>query len=350
MPSWTMLQAELRAARLPILVWLAFSTPAISAGNIDLKLRETDGFWRIPCDIKGTEWIGIDGLAHKGRPSGSAKSSSIVALGCGSDSIELRTSPPVEGADEAIAKYPTPCSFVGFTAPSAPESLYDLMLFGNQALLPWVKIQTSGFAGYAPIPSLELRRTQSEPEPRFFRPTIVRAPFLKPMLGGPVATLSGDGARSFRVDHGAIESDTTFPDSIHGWNWSVVFDDKDGIRHRVDSRDLPNRRTAWNTAVQRKMSTLRFDDTYRREPRRVESLRSPRSKRTHLVLEVATLYGDGVWTDLWVIGPDTLFSRRIGGTDGEAGTERRSTWKVDSNQGRVTVTTNKKSRRIFVAR
>lgn len=349
MPSWTMLQADFPARCSPILLCLAFSIPAASTEPFDLKLRESDGFWRIPYDIKGKEWIGIDGLAHKGHPSGSAKSSSVVALGCGSDSIELRTSPPAEGSDDATARYRTPCSFTGFTAPSAPASLYDLMLFGNDALLPWVKISASGSLGYAPVPSLELRRTAPAAEPRFSRPTILRAPFLKPMLGEPTGRSSNDSVRSFRVDHGAIEPDSAAPDSLHGWNWSVVFDN-DGIRHRLDSRDVSDRRSTWIATVQQKMSTLRFDDTYRREPRRVESIRSPRTKRMYLVVEVATLYGDGVWTDLWVVGPDTLFTQRIGGIDGESGTEQRSTWKVDSKRGSVTVTTSRKSRRVFVVR
>jgi hypothetical protein len=51
---------------------------------------------------------------------------------------------------------------------------------------------------------------------------------------------------------------------------------------------------------------------------------------------MAILYGDGVWTELWLVGPDRLEREGIAGTSGECeDCDVTATWRV--KDGKVIV-------------
>lgn len=345
MRNWTMRRAE----ALLLAVTLAFSAEVGSAAPNELRMREVDGIWQLPVDTNKGIWIGLDGLLHKSGRSVSKPKARHFSLVCASDSIDLSSAPADDGIEPAVSRRPTPCDLADFSQPAAPSTLYDLMLFGDAAALPWIKIKAAGATGYTAIPSLALRLADSSILPRFPKPTVVRQPFLKPLLGEAVTPDSAHVTASFRIGRGAPKRDTSRNLALREWNWSVVHDQTDKFRYRIDSRNTSDLHTAWVVNGSASATTIRFDDTYRREPRRVEVLRFPRSTRQYLVMEITTLFGDGIWTDLWIVGPDTVVSARIGDRGDKSGGQTISRWRTDAETGSVMITTNKKTRRIFQA-
>lgn len=288
--------------------------------------------------------LGLDGLVDSVRLRAKPMGSSVLAFTCTGDTLDAFLSVPEDGKEPDKVRVAGPCDFQGFTGRLAPASPYDFMLFGDKAALPWVKLRLGERSVFAPLPSLRLRRAAPE-SIRFQDPMVIRVPFLLPLLGRPLDADSN--AIRFRVIDGMPRREAAKADSIVGWNWSVVAD-QGGNRLRVDSRNLPHGYSVWSAALGSAKAVLVFEDSYRREPRKAAAFRTASGKR-YMTLEIATLFGHGVWTDLWTVGPDTAWTTRIGVVDGESDENWQGTWKLDRKRGIVTTRVPGKNRIVFRA-
>lgn len=321
-----------------ILVALAFTANLVAASPRALELRKSGAMMRLELDKHGKTWMGIDGLmsaSSGGRPS---KSAHVARLVIG-DSVALTHDLPAEGEEPSWQLQKAPCELLEFSREASPATLYDFMLFGDAALQPWAKIQCQDSLGWARLPSLPLRVMGSGKPISFPRPTILRNPFLKAILGQSLAPPIGEVAPRFRLADGSLDPCESCADSVssEAWNWSIAYDESSKKRCRIDSRNTANANSIWVLEWNGVRRSLSFADHYRREPRRVEFFRSPRSRKAYLAIEVNTLFGDGVWTDLWVVGSDTLWTRRIGERNGESGAHHQERWKVSSRTGSVSI-------------
>ncbi len=295
-------------------------------------------------DAAGHLRLGLDGLVDSVRLRAKPVGSSVLAFACTGDTLKAFQGIPEEGKDPDSVSVAGPCDFQGFTGRLAPASLYDFMLFGDKATLPWVRLRVGERSVFAPIPSLRLRRVATD-SIRFRNSIVIRVPFLLPLLGGPLDADSK--ATCFRVVDGSPRREAAKADSVAGWNWSAVAD-LGGNRLRIDSRNLPHGQTAWYAALGRAQAVLVFEDIYRREPRKVATFRTASGKR-YMTLEISTLFGHGVWTDLWTVGPDTAWTTRIGAVDGESGENWQGTWNLDRKHGTITARVPGKKRSLFRA-
>jgi hypothetical protein len=316
---------------------------AAFAGDSLLVFRADGDLPYLALDKKGSLRLGLDGLVDSVSTRAKAKRAAVWAFTCTGDTLEAFDSLPVPGTEPTERRFSGPCDFLGFTERFAPATPYDLMLFGDEAMLPWARLRFGERNVVAPIPSLPLRRAFSSPAPAKVS-GVIRQPFLIPLLGQPLAQ---PGPRKrFRVVEGSVRRDnvkaTTLTDaasdaesdSASGWNWSALAEVAN-FRLRADSRNLPSRQSSWSVSLGKNQATVVFEDSYRREPRKVAAFRGA-SGAPYLALETATLFGDGVMTDLWVVGADTVWKTRIGIVEGESGQMSLGTWKLDRKRGRVT--------------
>lgn len=339
----------LRADRTAIFLALTFSVASAVCADSALELRGSGAAMRLELDRSGRSWIGIDGLmstSPRGRLPRSAAATRLALA----DSIHLAADVPDEGEEPSVVRTATPCSPAGFSREKSPESLYDFMLFGEASNLPWVRLECRDTSGWARIPSLSLRATESGKTARFPRPAIVRAPFLVPLLASPVAVDSMSNVRWLRQEGDSISSWNRTTDSVTGWTWSIVQDLTRNRRIRIDARNSAGRKPVWILGGEGTRRALVFEDGYRREPRRAISVIAPKSGKPFLAVEISTLFGDGIRTDLWIVGPDTVLSLRIGERDGESGTEWKERWKIDPRRGTVLVTRSGRFQTRFRAR
>lgn len=294
--------------------------------------------------------MGIDGLMAASPSEHLPRSAKATRLALG-DSVDLAATLPGEGEEPALLRTATPCSLTGASRETRPGTLYDYMLFGEASNQPWVRLECRDTSGWSRLPNLALRMAQTGSRIRFPQPAIVRAPFLVPLLDSPVSVRSAPEARWFRQENDSITPRNNLSDSVDGWEWSVVLDlPGDYGRFRVDARDRAGRRPVWILSGGGVQRALVFEDGYRREPRRAVSFRAPKSGKPHLAIEVSTLFGDGIRTDLWIVGPDTLQSMPIGERDGESGSEWKERWRVDPRRGTVLVTRSGRYQTRFRAR
>lgn len=317
-----------------------------------LELRGTGRALYMDLDGGGRNRIGIDGLAAT-APHGRPKRPGPVLKLEVADSVALALALPAAGEEPALRKLAPPCSLLEFSRERGPGTLYDVMLFGDAANQPWVRLRCGDTSGWARLPDLRLRKADPDRRIPFSDPAILRSPFLVPLLQTPLAPESVRPARSYRWSEGSpapVLSDSKADSiAVTGWNWSIVRDDPDGGRQRVDARNAAGGRPIWFLAGNGSGRIVTFEESYRREPRRVESFVSPRSHKPFLVFEVATLFGDGVWTDLWVAGPDTLWTRRIGERNGETGADAKSGWTISPGAGTVSVKQAGRPKTVFRA-
>lgn len=322
---------------------------AVCAGSA-LELRGTGARMRLELDRSGKTWMGIDGLmatSQRDRLPRSAKATRLVLV----DSVDLAATMPGEGEEPTLLRAATPCSLAGSTREKSPRTLYDFMLFGEASNQPWVRLECRDASGWARLPSLPLRMANSRARVRFPQPAIVRAPFLAPLLDSPVSVDSAPEVRWFRQENDSISHQNKLADSVDGWEWSVVQDLPGSLgRFRIDARHRAGRQPVWILSGGGAQRALVFEDGYRREPRRAISFRAPKSGKPHLAIEVSTLFGDGIRTDLWVVGPDTLLRVPIGERSGESGSEWMERWKIDPRRGTVLVTRDGRFQARFRAR
>lgn len=321
----------MRRAEVPALVaGLAAMSIGVRAGDSLLVLRGSAERPYLALDTAGVLRLGLDGLVDSVERKANPATPSVLSFSCTGDTVEAFATLPDPSAFHDPVRVAGPCVFQGFTGRRAPASLDDLSIFGDGASLPWVHLRMGARQVYASLPSLRLRRVAPDSF-RFAAPAVVRAPFLEPALDSPL--VADASATTFRLVDGGLVRDTAALDSVAGWNWSVVADPT-GSRLRIDSRNLSRWRPVWMASLGASRVRIAFDDTYRREPRKAMVLRA-RSGRSYLVLEIATRFGHGVWTDLWVIGSDTVRTWRIGEQDGESGSDFRSAWNLGPRRDRI---------------
>lgn len=327
----------LRVDRAAVFLALTLSVTSAACAGSALELRGSGAAMRLELDRFGKTWMGIDGLMADSRPGRLPRSSPATRLATG-DTVDLAATIPGEGEEPTLLRTAAPCSLVESSREKSPSTLYDFMLFGEASNQPWVRLECRDSSGWARLPSLPLRLTESGKRIPFPQPAIVRAPFLAPLLDSVLQVDSVPDARWFLQKDDSISAGKDPTDSVTGWEWSVVQDLPGSRRIRIDSRKRAGKQPVWIVNSQGPRRAILFEDGYRREPRRAVSFRAPKSGKHHLAFEVSTLFGDGIRTDLWIVGPDTLLNFRIGERDGESGSEWKERWKVDSRRGTILVT------------
>lgn len=340
----------LRVDRAVAFLALTFSVTSEACAGSALELRGSGAAMRLEFDRSGKTWMGIDGLMSTSPRERLPRSAKATRLALG-DSVDLAAAMPGEGEKPTLLRTAAPCSLAGSSREKSPGTLYDFMLFGEASNQPWVRLECQDTSGWARLPNLALRMAHPSARVRFPQPAIVRAPFLAPLLESPVSVDSSPEARWFRQGNDSIISRNSLADSVDGWEWSVVQDLPGSLgRFRIDARHRAGRQPVWILSGGGAQRALVFEDGYRREPRRAVSFRAPKSGKPHLAIEVSTLFGDGIRTDLWVVGPDTLLRIPIGERSGESGSEWKERWKIDPRRGTVLVARGSRFQARFRAR
>lgn len=340
----------LRVDRAAVFLASTLSVASATCAGSTLELRGTGAAMRLELDRSGKTWMGIDGLMATSQRDRLPRSAKTTRLALG-DSIDLAAAMPGEGEEPTLLRTATPCSLAGSSREKSPGTLYDFMLFGEASNQPWVRLECRDTSGWTRLPSLALRMAHSRARVRFPQPAIVRAPFLAPLLDSPVSVDSAPEVRWFRQENDSTTPRNGLTDSVDGWEWSVVQDLPGSLeRFRIDARHRARRQPVWIMGSSGAQRALVFEDGYRREPRRAVPFRAPKSGKPHLAIEVSTLFGDGIRTDLWVVGPDTLLRIPIGERNGESGSEWKERWKIDPRRGTVLVTRDGRFQARFRAR
>lgn len=297
--------------------------------------------WGIGLDSSGKEILGLDGLIGSTDTKARKVARPVASLDLCPDSLRAQTIAPVpaeSGFPEEVPPGNTrrdAWGFQGFFGQRLPLSLYDLMIWNGEALYPWIELRSQeGTRGWTRLDSVRFC-ARTRPDLRASRPWILRRPFLS--LLSPGDTAQPIRKREFRSDAGAQPGDSA--DLVRAsLDWAILWKDKHGTsRGTVLGGRNRNAALHLDLRLDGTARSLTFDeDFYRREPRRVEIL-TDRKGRANWVIEVDILYGDGVWTELWLVGADRFRRRGIAGTSGESeGGDVTATWRIKA--GKVIVT------------
>lgn len=323
-----------------VLTLLLAAVPGVSAKGAMLA-SFGEARWGIGLDSSGREILGQDGLIDSTDAKARKATHPVAALELCPDSLWARTVAP----DSAVSGFPEDVPpenmrrdawrFHGFFGQRLPICMYDLMLWNGQALYPWLELRSpDGTRGWTRLDSVRFCAS-SRPDLRARRPWILRKPFLS--LLAPGDTAQPIRKREFRSDAGTALGDSA--DLVRSsLDWALVWKDKQGkLRGTVLGGRNRNAALHLDLRLDGTARSLTFDeDFYRREPKRVDVL-TDRKGRACWVIEVDILYGDGVWTELWLVGPDRFQRRGIAGIDGEGeGGDVSATWRIKG--GKVIVT------------
>jgi len=300
-----------------------------------------DGRWGIGLDSVRREILAQDGLIDSVNAKVRKATRPVVAVDLCPDSLWVQTTAPDSTESGSPEEVPPESMrrdvwrFRGFFGQRLPLSMYDLMLWNGEVLYPWIELRSSdGARGWTRLDSIRFCAS-SRPDLRANRPWILRRPFLSLIALGDTA--QPIRRRLFVSDAGAEPGDSA--DLVRSsLDWAILWKDKGGkLRGSVLGGRNRNAALHLDLRIDGKARSLTFDeDFHRREPKRVDVL-TDRKGRTSWVIEVDVLYGDGVWTELWLVGPDRFERRGIAGMNGESeGGDVSATWRIKA--GKVIVT------------
>lgn len=324
-----------------VLALLLAATPGASAKGGAVLASFGQARWGIGLDSSGREILGQDGLIDSIDAKGRKTTHPVAALESCQDSLWAQTVVP-NPSENGFAEEVPPENmrrdawrFRGFFGQRLPICVYDLMIWNGEVLYPWVELRSpDGRRGWTRLDSIRFCAS-SRPDLRARRPWILRKPFLS--LLAPGDTAQPIRKRVFRSDAGTEPGDPA--DLVrNSLDWALVWKDMRGKLHgTVLGGRNRNAALHLDLRLDGTARSLTFDeDFYRREPKRVDVL-TDRKGRACWVIEVDILYGDGVWTELWLVGPDRFQRRGIAGIDGEGeGGDVSATWRIKG--GKVIVT------------